>query len=268
MRVDGKVGGFEKLLKLIEAKSPADRLQKVGRSQIRFGKITEDSEGVGAIGVLIRMDDFPVVVSLAGGHEDLDIEDDQGVGERIGLYYWKTKGVIALEVRRVLATSRVEDYFIYHSDSQVSLRPILKKNEYGRYLDLEKVTRISAKVESPANGKALMGGALSQLFKMREDTGAHTLEVVVSTGRSGEPLERKQANAIVKQLKDSGETRKLEVTGRNEEGREFIDFIADRLADEVDMSEPGLRTVPDKTRLSTVKMSLHKHKKEIIEIVG
>ena len=105
----------------------------------------------------IRMTDLPKKVSLGGESEDLDLEDDQGLGQGVTFSYHENTDVLLVQRNKfAVSASSLERYLIMKGKAGViELNPLLTKSAYARLMALSKITRVAIKVANIDRGDIL-----------------------------------------------------------------------------------------------------------------
>lgn len=202
----------------------------------------------------IRMDDLPSVVSVASGNRhDLQMADQEGLGEEIYFLYDVGLDVIAIQNKGHFRASALALLLGDLASASLYFQPILTRDASDRFDRMSLVRKISFRLARPHDFGGARTPALNRSFRIIDDFDGASAKVEITVGRErGRGLSMNAAHRLVEAFGHAGEQFKsLSITGAIREAQaqggaehpEIVDFIKERLSftTEVDRRGRGRR---------------------------
>lgn len=221
----------------------------------------------------IRMEPLPVKTRLTGERADLELDEDEGLGEDVAIAYDKKLKVLAIQ-RNIhsITSSSILDWIKKESEnSEIELYPILKKDSIKRFLELGCLRKISYRLARPSNLSFLNNNELSESSKLtiQKMLMAPFISMTLSCGREKD-CSLNDLISFVKSLvhlnKENHDfVRALEVTGYEDEINSspiVIDLLEDKLIAKIKVDQKG-RTVQSNELLKAASSAISRNKGEL-----
>jgi len=247
---------FETLIKSV-ADSADDRTRNEKYNHVPFRLQEAHESGSLWIGnmVKIRMDGIPPKTKLTGEQEDIDLDDDEGLGEETAfLYDPKTKILVTQRNRFAVSTSAFARYWVLRCGIDVlSLNPVLRSDAMKRMEQMRVHRKLEVSVAGLNNMQIFQnqGKGVGALVDLSTEFKAPIVSIAVSMGHNKGTLAKVKdyADKLMKAVntstssrnqKKSGAVTKILVSGKegDDEPTEVVDLLEDRMMDivKVDMS--------------------------------
>lgn len=231
--------------------------------------------------IRIRMDELPLVVSLHGDTETVDLEDDQGIGEETAFRYHARLRVLALQRNRTgVSASAFARYFEDMGDLEgpIILEPVLELDTLERLNAIRTVGKFEIRLAGVSNIGELFQGqdaAVEQLITAANEFRAPTMTVTLSMGhqRDGSLTTRavKHAARALRRLvsNDRGEIKRIVISGRTDAGeKDVIDLVKDRMVEVREVELDQDRRVPSVVRLAALREACRNRGQELRRMFG
>jgi hypothetical protein len=187
--------------------------------------------------IRIRMNDLPLKINVDGKVDDLDLDEDEGIGDETAFLFDESTNILVIQRNRNAVTaSSFAWYFGKKSGEQIGLLPLMNDTALKRMAQMSEHRRLEIALAKPQQfkefaDKNLATGALTGLMKYFESLSLH---LTVSMGRSDGSLA--QVVSFAKFLytwaqSNPDEVKSITVSGTSDEGSEIIDLLADRLVE-------------------------------------
>lgn len=190
----------------------------------------------------LRMEDLPPIMGLDGSREDLDIRNDQGVGEECVLAYDTSCNVVAIQSNRQSFThNKIAEYVnSFYRDMELKFIPIFSDDALEKISRMEILKKVSCRFASTTDLSFLEDYGMSAREKMaiQQLLESPYLELQFSVGRGGRNAElpslcKRLVNAFSRAIQEGRnvEVQRMLVAGKeNPESRtESIDMLAEQL---------------------------------------
>lgn len=208
------------------------------------------------------MEDLPSIIdATTGGRHDLDVANNEGLGEEIYFLYDAGLDVMAVQVKGHFRPGALALLIGDLTNTDVDFQVILREDAFQRFQNLDLITKVNFTLARP---RQLRGLAPSVMGAIREidEFGGVSATIEVSVGRERNiTLNRNAVSRLLGARNEIGESLKdLSITGTTRrdgdlEGRthlDVVDFIKDRLLvrTEVERHGRGKRLAPDGCRMA------------------
>lgn len=228
--------------------------------------------------VRIRMDMLPRKASLDGALEDLDFEDDEGLGEETAFLYHPPTRVLAIQRNRSgVSASALAWYFKEkgHVEEPIQVDPVLQRDAMQRLADIRTVRRIDISVAGLENGGIFqyLGHGVADIVRLSEEFRAPKLSLSLSMGhqrQGGIVLNR--AIGLVRQLRQlagdhPNEVQTIEISGYDDANEKVVlDLIEERMTAVQQVQPIANRTIPYNVRRLAVRQAWENRREELAEM--
>lgn len=185
----------------------------------------------------IRMNDLPRKYSVDGKAEELELDDDEGIGDETAfLYDPKTNILVIQRNRNAVSASSLAWYMGKISGELVSFLPLMNDTALRRMAEMSEHRKLEIAIARPMQFKefASQNQATGAFMRIIEYFDSPTVSVSVSMGREKGGLGKivsfaKSLHAWYKDNPD--EVKSITVSGSSADGTETIDLLADRLVE-------------------------------------
>ena len=220
-------------------KSPAECFYPIGKDKCILSRHQKYNDINCFLFTRIRMDQLPVKTKLSGERENLDLADDEGLGEDVALSYDSKLRIVAIQ-RNIhsISVSYLLDWLKKESENEsLNFYPIIKAGAFSRFLDLDSLRKISFRLAKPNNLSFLKDSELStdEKLSLQKLLIAPYVTMTLSCGReknlSLNHLVKFVKNLVSLHKNNLGLVKSLEVTGYEDEQSEpvIIDLLEDKL---------------------------------------
>lgn len=225
--------------------------------------------------IQIRMTDIPQKASLKGSMEDIDLADDEGIGQGVVFLYNSTYNVLVIQ-RNKFAVSAV-GLAKYMSEKgrcgALYLENILSAEAWRRFNEMKTIKKFSIRVSGLEKGdvNAGQGYGVSDIASLVEKVGAPNLQVIASVGHSrGNHLNfgavKRLVTAALGLSRKDEVLDQLEVEGINiEEASDKIDLLSECITANEEVDSDGRRTLSYESRTSAILRAWDTRLAEIAE---
>lgn len=274
---------FSKVLRRCAA-LPDDesRTREVSGRPVRLETVKCANQRASGDLVRIRMSELPAKARLDSPSEELDLDDDEGIGEKTCfLYRWESQapGVLMLQRnRRSVTASAFANFFTSIDDNLFSLHlePILRVDVLQRVAEMTEVRTFEIAMKDPDSTifsgiDALLGGSLNLLEAA--NSANISIRLSLGHGRPHDSLDRGWLRRMMDRVFGSGEPpreiSKLRVRGRNAETAEIeaLDLLNARIAVPVEV-EGDSRTLSFDDRYRALQSAWRIAGPEVREVLG
>lgn len=208
--------------------------------------------------VRIRMDNLPAKVSADGSVSDLELDDDEGIGEETAFFYVGAWNVLVVQSNRNGPSASALASYLSRQNRQgteVWLTPMLNLAELEQLEELQRVTRVEASIAVPESqlGRVQPPSSLGGMLQAGRDLQAPKLTVTATVAyewRKRE-LRKKGVFDLVRYLlgHQENEVSTLTVSGRNDHDESvMLDLLKAKLTYQADVDLLGRRASFDVRR--------------------
>jgi hypothetical protein len=278
--VEKNDASFEKIARDVAALPEEDEQRNVlisGRPA-RLISFKETADLIEGDIVRIRMDNLPKKASLCGALEDLDLEDDEGIGEETAFMFIKKYSLLLLQRNRFgLTASAFSSYFekLGSSENPIMLIPILPGDALLRLDKMQKITKFQVRVAGANNTNIIKENSdcgLSGILDLRKHFEAPYIDFSFSVGRKEQSLPIKIVKNVSRKIFNDPElscnVSKLEITGKSDENmREKLDIIEDFVKCEQVVESGDNRSVSYQSRRQAIWASWLEKKTEVVNLL-
>ena len=220
----------------------------------------------------IRMEGIPIKASLSGEVEEIDLEDDEGIGEETAFLYHPATGILMLQRNRFgVSDSAFASYFESRVSSVIELLPIPRLGaleKFERLNGTRKFTFTLAGVDRlpqvTDEERAVFTG-----LGMAEQLEAPNIQITASMGNRNGTLEQGMVKKWVSFLfalnaTGSNPVKKIEVTGESSDAKkEILDLLDLKMTDAFEITPDANRRYSFDKRLACLKAAWTKNKAEV-----
>lgn len=258
-------GDFSTLLEQATALPDNDESRVVNISRVPFR--LQSSVNVNGIWegelVRIRMTDVPVVASLRGDLEQLELDDDEGIGEETAFLYHQQLRVLILQRNRLgVSAANLARYFsqLLNLEASIFCDPILAGDAFQRLIEMRLIRKFELRVSGIDRMNIFHDNNLGveEVIALQEKFCAPNISIELSVGN------RRDTSLIADRIKQTarsflgfsndpdGQVRKIEISGKYEDDgpTEVIDLLEYWIREEVEIRPANSRFISYEERLS------------------
>jgi hypothetical protein len=253
---------FEDILNQIIGMNAADRIRRGDDPAAVLGLRRDGNEFLGEA-ARIRMDDLPSVIDVANGaRHDLDVEEQEGLGEEIHFLYDVDLDVIAIQNRGHFRAPALERLLGDLTHTNLDFHVILTEGGWERFQRMDFVTKINFKLARPRDLGHRPQPALDRVFREIDEFNGVSAKMEITVGRlRAHGLNMISIRQVVQSFRGDRENFKsLSITGAIRETDEqdapshigIVDFIKERLlhTEEVERRGRGRRLDAESCRVA------------------
>lgn len=231
--------------------------------------------------IRIRMDELPLVASLDGKTEPVDLEDDEGIGEETAFRYHSGLRVLALQRNRTgVSAYAFARYFelMGELDETIILEPVLELDTLNRLNAIHDVTKFEIRFAGLRNiGEIFQGqdATIKQFITVADQFRAPTMTVTLSMGHARDGfLATSKVKRVARALRrlvssDRGAVKRIEISGHSDtDEKDVIDLLKDRMIEIRDVELDADRRVPYGSRLSALRDACRSRQQELRRMFG
>jgi hypothetical protein len=210
----------------------------------------------------IRMEDLPSIIdSTTGSRHDLNVANNEGLGEEIYFLYDAGLNVIAVQVKGHFRPGALAHLIGDLANTDVDFQVILREDAFQRFQNLDLITKVNFTLARPRQIRGLAPSVMGAIREIDEFNGV-SAKIEVNVGRERNiSLNRNAVSRLLGERNGIGESLKeLSITGTTRragelEGRthlDVVDFINDRLLERSEVEGRGRskRLDPDGCRMA------------------
>jgi hypothetical protein len=224
--------------------------------------------------VRIRMDSLPQKASLDGALEDLDLQDDEGLGEETAFLYHHLTRTLAIQRNRFGVPASSFAWYVKEKngvDRPIVLDPILETAVLERLDQVKFVRKLDITLAGLSTGTSLRnrGYGVGDIVRLSENFSAPRISIELSMGRErrGSLLVDRAVGALRSlagvAADNTDEVQKLKVTGiTDSDERVVLDLIEERMKETVLVSDQA-RTVTYEARRGAIREAWTKRGEEL-----
>jgi len=242
------------------------RLQTLGKHQdVYIGDIAR-----------IRMNDIPDKLKLSGEREEIELDDDQGLGEITSfLYHPETSVLMLIRNRNAVSLSAFSDYLAAKQPLHgVKYDLILQEEAYERLQKFKRIGRVDLEVAAPGNAKIFKHLDLSPkgLADLMNTTPRVRMSYAFSMSHDRDNSLPKSiisdiASKVMSFSLNKKEDIKMVVSGNEKDmEKEVIDLFTDALTEQVAVNIKNQRKMTDGQRHSAVVDAWNKRKSSMLKL--
>lgn len=237
---DSPLSLSDALRSLVE-RDPSDRVVEVGPAHVMLHSLSKREPWVGHL-VRIRMKPLPSRASIKGALSDLELQDDEGLGEHTVFYYDDDTNVLVMSSTQYGVTDATFcQYLASATDLNVSLQYVPDLKGLDDVEGLSRITKFELSLAGFKNPVKVEGahGFVEAVFAAQSAMQAPVVSMQFSVGTNwrNSSLNPGLVKRAVKALYNSTqeiEVRTLKVDGRTtHEERAIIDLMKGKLVAEV-----------------------------------
>jgi hypothetical protein len=227
--------------------------------------------------VKVRMDGIPPKTNIkTGAKSDIDLMDDEGLGEDTVFVYDPSLSVLVLQRNRTGITASQLAKYLYNNcdlDGEVALLPILVEGAYQRLAQFGVFRKLRVKVAPLISNEIFRGGghSVGKLIDLSRDFESPVIDISFCMGRAKKgTLLPESIRGMVDSLlaireQNSDAVTNIEITGKDSEDSEssFIDLIEERMVEEADVALNDKRQIDIQGRYSAGLDALRRRRAEL-----
>jgi len=217
----------------------------------------------------VRMDGLPPKTGLDGRREELDLDEDEGLGEDLAIAYDKTLKVVAIQRNRFsLSPSNILQYIShYFEDVHIAINPIMSQDALERYARQSILRKARVKLASTTNLSFLRDKDISEneRIMIQQILASPYVDLIFSVGHKKGGLPewiKKLVGKFIKEFQSGKDSIiNIQITGKEDDDSEseYIDLLKERLTYEDDVDMTG-RSIDTKQLMMSAKKSLSTNK--------
>jgi hypothetical protein len=235
--------------------------------------------------IRIRMKGLSVVAGVDSGVEDLEIDQDKGLGtETAFLYHPKTETLVLHNVQNGVSISAFLAYFESINNSKIqafsgdiSADPIINRETMASFKKINEFKSVRFKVAKVENEDFIreISSSQKELISALTQYNAYFVETEVKVGiKRSNKLDGGECTRTVMDLlqlhsrqNESVETIKITGKSVDDEKIEIVNLLADLIKEEIRYNKDDLRNIPYQMRRDAVRKAWTKRKDEIISML-
>ena len=265
---------FTDVLDTVIGQAPGERIRRGQDPAAVLALNRRDSEFIGEA-ARIRMEDLPSVIDVANGsRHDLDVEEQEGLGEEIHFLYDADLDVIAVQNRGHFRAGALEKLFGDLTDTTLDFAVILSADAWERFERMDLVTKINFTIARPRDLRGRPLPALNSVFReIDEFDGVRAKSEISVMRRRNSGLNLGAVRRMISAYRNRGEVfRSLSITGAIRESDEpdaatrhgVVDFVKGRLVytEEVERRGRGRRLDPEGCRVA-LRRAIRHHRQHL-----
>jgi hypothetical protein len=198
----------------------------------------------------IRMEDFPSIInSTTGGRHDLDVGNNEGLGEEIYFLYDAGMDVLAVQIKAHFRPGALAQLIGDLTNAQLEFHPILREDAWERFQQMDLITKVNFTLARPRDFRGQAAPSVLGALRQIDEYNGVAAKIEVSVGRErNASLNRSTVRRLIGARNDLGESLEdLSITGtiRRAPGvdaprrLDTVDFIGDRLTVQADVERRG-----------------------------
>jgi hypothetical protein len=219
----------------------------------------------------IRMDNLPIKAGLDGSLDELDLEDDEGIGEESAFLYDSQLAVIAYQRNRIgVPLGRFAEYVQRMSGAgrPIDFEPVLEPDAMEKLTRMRRNTKIELKCARADNPSFWTGSdSVAETMRKLSPLNAPYVSITASVGRRSGGLNRHAIMDIVHAFvgqQHPSHVEKMEISGRGpEDERLVVDLIEDRMVEVVAVDVGRLRHAPFEGRALAIEEAYGRRQTEL-----
>jgi hypothetical protein len=194
--------------------------------------------------VKIRMDGIPPKTKLTGRQEDIDLDDDEGLGEETAFLFDTRTGVLVFQRNKfaVSATAFAHYLVLMCGVEDVGLRPALRSDAMARLQTFTQHRKLEIAIAGLNNLRLFRGAGrgVEELVTLSNEFQAPSISLTVSMGHNKGTLAKVKdcVESLIETFQQAGGAgptpiTKILVSGKEGEDQptEIIDLLEDRMVD-------------------------------------
>lgn len=195
----------------------------------------------------IRMTEIPDKVNALGKRDDLDLEEDEGLGEDVALGYSPSWKIAAIQANRYSLSSGNIATLISKSvpEARFAFHPVIVHDALERFSQMQLLRKMRVKLAGAFDFGFLQdkGLSASDAMAIQAMLEAPFVDIVLSVGRRRGALHEKfkaWTKAFLKiahSAEGAGQVKMLEITGKEDDDAASVavDLLTERLVDRADI---------------------------------
>lgn len=229
--------------------------------------------------VRLRMNNLPVKGSFSGNVEDINLADDEGIGEQTAFIYHPETSILALQSTQhgpsMMHFTRYFESIINCSDC-INLDLVLQKDAIKRLEKMQTVSKFKVRIAKVENMKMLATEehGVKEIIELSEYLEAPTIDVEISNGRSKENALsvtkiKEMTQSLFRINKNQSKTVKtLRISGSsNDNEKIYIDLIKDRMRESVSLNQSSKsRNIPYGEKQFALREAWNRRESEILSL--
>lgn len=245
------------LRRVVEMPDDVSRTRDVFSSKIRMQSLIEEDQFMSGELARIRMDEVPLKISLAGRKEEINLDEDEGIGEETAFMFSPELHVCAVQRNRYgVSVGMLHRYLALAGDipQPINFVPVICTDGLQRIAGLGTIKRFRIKVAGAENTAPIRNQCqeVGPAVQMMDSFEANHVDIVLSMGRNpGTLVVRRVLNTATRLLtfgqNNPNQVEHIEVMGEDGDDRRVIDLLQYKMSESIDI-DPG-RT----RRLTTVQ---------------
>jgi hypothetical protein len=208
--------------------------------------------------IRIRMDEVPIIASLAGEVKEIDLDPDEGIGEETAFLYSRRLNTLVLQRNRSGVTKTgIARYFeaIGRLDAPIVLEPVLSRDAIRQIANFREVRKFTVRLARINNPTLLVGDDATdqETVELLPNAHAPEMEITLSMGHQRGSLTVRAVQSAAKWIyrKFTGaaggeeQATKLFIDGTLEDGiRTQIDMLHWQMVENINVQADQHRHLP------------------------
>ena len=198
----------------------------------------------------IRMEDLPSVIdSTTGGRHDLNVANNEGLGEEIHFLYDAGLDVLAVQIKGHFRPGALAKLIGDLTHVSVDFHVILREDAWQRFRNIDLITKINFTLARPHDLRGQLAPSVMGAIRQIDEYNGVVAKIEISVGRERRTtLNRNIVTQLIGARNDLGESLKdLSITGTTHrvDGADApthldtVDFIKERLIERADVEGRG-----------------------------
>ncbi|MDJ0662114.1 MAG: hypothetical protein QNJ42_21900 [Crocosphaera sp.] len=267
---------FESLIEEVLQKPREERIMEIRAAPIWLCDASIDQNFVTGDMIRLGMNEIPVKGNLRGIVENIDLNDDEGLGTQSAFLYHIPTKVLLLQNRQAgISPYNLAKYLmeITGIDNNIFVDPILLLETWRKLENMQDIRNFEVRVATLDHLGIFAGDdpAVKDINQMTQYFQAPSLELKLSVGKArNTSLELKKSKKFLKNLlRLNGRNtpvKKLRVSGKTDDEDSLnLDLLSDRMSENIEYNFLG-RTLPYTERKKLLKEAWDKRSEEILQM--
>ena len=272
---------FENILENVANTLPDERPKEVRLHHVYIFSIQYGWQNTweGEI-VRLRMNDLPVKGNLAGGIEDIQLAQDEGIGEQSAFIYHPATHILAFQSNgHGVSPGDFARYFEIFAggNTSITLDPVIQGSALQKLAKLKEVTNFEVNIASLSNTSIFKDddNAVEEMIYLAEIFKAPSISIELKSS-----LKRKQPSLFVDKVVSTAQSlfrasrlnqnriTTLKVLGSDDDdNKTLIDLLKDKMREKIDVNNPGRnRNIPYNIRQKALQEAWNNRLTEILQM--
>jgi hypothetical protein len=266
---------FESLIDQVLKKSTKDRVIEIRAAPIWLNEASIDQDFVEGDLVRLRMTDLPVKGNLSGIIENLQLNDNEGIGGQTAfLYHLPTKVLLLQASKSGVSPPNLVRYLreINQFEGSLCIDPVLNSDILIKLDELQEFRQLEIRVAGLEHLPTDQDDyAIRDIIRMSHEFRSPSLSLTLSVGKARNKsllpeLVKQLANNLIKRYNQHPQqVKRLRVSGNSEDENFALDLLKDRMREEI-ASNGTSRTHSYQQRNGILKKAWQHREKELLEM--